>query len=107
VPYLIVIVLSVVGVGADMLLKKASSLPNPVANWWFAAGALIFATTAFGWVYAMKYLDLGRLGAIYGSATILMLVLVGATLFNERLGLRELAGIACALASILLLSRFS
>lgn len=104
---IIVILLSAVGVVGDAILKLASKETNMFANRWFVLGAAIFASSAMGWVWAMRHLKLAEIGAIYGAATILLLVVVGVVLFGERLILREVLGICCALAAVLLLWRFA
>ncbi len=102
-----VLALAVIGVVADAMLKLASKEPTPFVNVWFFLGMGIFAATAFGWTWAMQNVKLGVLGAVYGTGTILLLVIVGLLFFGEKLTGREIAGICCAIAAILLLVKFS
>ncbi len=102
---LMVVLLSGVGVGADALLKLASSQPNRFGNPYFFSGAAVYAATAFAWVVAMKHLKLAILGAFYSVATALLLSIVGIVFFHESLTLRESLGIGLGVLSLLLLSR--
>ena len=106
---LVVIALSVLGVIADVCLKRASlgkSTPAYLSRWFFA-GALIYALTSFGWVMAMRRMTLASIGAIYCVMTVLLLAFVGVAIFNEPMTNAEILGISLALISILLLARFA
>ena len=102
---LITVGLSAIGVLADYFLKMASDQPQPIRNLWFGAGLLTYSLTSFGWVFVMKSLNLSHLGVYYSSTTLLLLVVIGVTVFGETLKPREIVGVAMALCSIFLLSR--
>ncbi len=104
-PIIVVVFLSIVGVAGDVLLKKASQSENQFASIWFMLGFLLYSSTAFGWVFAMKYLKMATVGVIYSVSTILFLAIAGFAIFNERLSLLEILGIVLAIASFILLSR--
>lgn len=101
----VVVATSEVGVASDIFLKKASDSNRLFLSPAFAIGLLIYASTAFGWVIAMRFLKMATVGSVYSIATILLLALSGAVLFDERLNLSEWIGISLAFASLVMLSR--
>lgn len=103
---IIVIALSVAGVAGDYFIKIAGNSGKAVEIKWFLIGALIYASTAFGWLYAMKHIKLSSLGAIYSLTTVLLLVALGVLYFHEQLNACEMLGIAAAITAIILLSKF-
>lgn len=98
---------SVVGVVGDYFLKLASAAANPLRSRWFYVGFCVYASTAFGWVFVMRHLKLGTIGVLYSVSMVLLLALVGARWFGERLSYAELAGIVLAVAALILLGRFA
>ena len=103
----ITIAFSAVGVVGDYFLKLASGADNPMKSRWFYVGFLVYASTAFGWVFVMRYLKLGTIGVVYSVSMVLLLTLVGTCWFGEPLTYYEMAGIALAIASLILLMRFA
>jgi multidrug transporter EmrE-like cation transporter len=97
---------SVVGVVGDYFLKLASGQDRPLASRWFYIGFLVYATTAFGWVFVMRHLKLATIGVVYSVSMVLLLTIVGATFFRESLNYYEMMGIVLAIASLILLVRF-
>ena len=61
---LITVAFSIVGVVGDYFLKLASTHANPLKSGVFYVGFALYASTAFGWVYVMKYLKLGTIGVL-------------------------------------------
>jgi small multidrug resistance pump len=100
------VLIAAVTVGGDWLLKIASQQTSPIANRWFLAGVVIYAGCAFGWVFAMRHMSLTSIGVVYSLSTVLLLTALGVFVYGERLSWQEVAGIGCAIASLLLLSRF-
>jgi multidrug transporter EmrE-like cation transporter len=98
---------SVVGVVGDCFLKLASAADNPLRSRWFYVGFCVYASTAFGWVFVMRHLKLGTIGVLYSVSMVLLLALMGALWFGERLSYAELAGILLAVAALVLLGRFA
>jgi multidrug transporter EmrE-like cation transporter len=98
---------SVVGVVGDYFLKLASAADSPLRSRWFYVGFCVYASTAFGWVFVMRHLKLGTIGVLYSVSMVLLLALVGARWFGERLTYAELAGIVLAVAALVLLGRFA
>lgn len=106
-PILGILLLSIVTVVGDFLIKiGADSGKGVLESKWFWTGCLVYASTAFGWFYVMKYVKLSSLGMLYSLTTALLLVALGVIYYHERLNLYEVLGIAIAVLSIFLLSRF-
>src|ERR1700761_5467662 len=106
-PILVTIGFSAVGVLGDYLLKLASSQEHPLKSGWFYVGFAVYASTAFGWVYVMRHLKLATIGVVYSVSMILLLTAVGALGFRESLNGYEVAGLAMAIGSLVLLMRFA
>jgi len=104
---LLTIAFSVIGVLGDYFLKLASIRERPLATGWFYLGFALYASTAFGWVFVMKHLKLGTISVLYSVSMILLLTAVGVVLFRESLNYFEVAGIALAIAALVLLMRFA
>jgi drug/metabolite transporter (DMT)-like permease len=103
----VTIAFSVVGVLGDYFLKLSSAHEQPLRTRWFYIGFVIYASTAFGWVFVMRHLKLATIGVIYSVSMVLLLTAVGVVLFRESLNYYELAGIVLAVASLVLLMRFA
>ncbi len=106
-PLLVTVGFSVVGVVGDYLLKLASEQKNPLRSGWFYLGFVVYASTAFGWVYVMRHLKLATIGAVYSVSMILLLTGVGVAAFRQPLNAYEAAGLAMAIGSLILLMRFA
>jgi drug/metabolite transporter (DMT)-like permease len=103
----VTIAFSVVGVFGDYFLKLASQRENSLKSGWFYLGFALYASTAFGWVFVMKHLKLATIGVLYSVSMILLLAATGVVVFRESLNYYEIAGLAMAIGSLLLLARFS
>lgn len=106
-PLLVTIAFSVVGVAGDYLLKLASDQKNPLKSGSFYVGFVVYASTAFGWVYVMRHLKLATIGAVYSVSMILLLTGIGTLAFRQPLSGYEILGLALAIASLFLLTRFA
>ncbi len=98
--------MSAVGIIGDYFLKRASGQPSPLTTSTFLIGLVLYSSTAFAWVFVMRYLKLATIGVIYSVCMILMLTAMGFFIFNETLNRYEIVGVVLAIASIGLLSRF-
>jgi small multidrug resistance pump len=103
----VTVAFSVVGVVGDYFLKLASEADNPLRSRWFYVGFVVYASTAFGWVFVMRHLKLGTIGVVYSVSMVLLLTLIGAWRFGESLNYSEMAGIVLAVAALVLLARFA
>jgi drug/metabolite transporter (DMT)-like permease len=104
---LVTVGFSIIGVVGDYLLKLASDQKMPLRSGWFYLGFAVYASTAFGWVFVMRYLKLATLGVVYSISMILLLTGIGALVFREALNAYEVAGLIMAVASLILLIRFA
>jgi len=104
---LVTLAFSLVGVLGDYFLKLASGREQSLRSGWFYLGFALYASTAFGWVFVMKHLKLATISVLYSVSMILLLTAIGVLVFRERLTYGEMAGIALALASLVLLTRFA
>ena len=106
-PYLLVFLMTAVGVLGDSLLKRAGEGATYISWSWFIPGFVVYALTAFGWFYILKEMKLVDLGVAYALSNVVLLVIVGVVVFGERLNMYEIIGFAMAVTSIVLLARFA
>ena len=104
---LVTLAFSVIGVVGDYFLKLASTREQPLGTGWFYLGFALYASTAFGWVFVMRHLKLATISVLYSVSMVLLLTAIGVVLFQESLNHFEMAGIALAVASLVLLMRFA
>jgi len=105
--FLIGIGLSAITVLADAFIKHAS-LQNAFSGWqMLILGAVIYGLTAFGWFFVMRKIKLSTLGVLYGVSVIIILTLVSVFYFKEKISSMEIFGIALAIISLMILSRFA
>ena len=104
---LVTVAFSVVGVLGDYFLKLASGRDLPLRTGWFYLGFVLYASTAFGWVFVLRHLKLATISVLYSVSMVLLLTAIGVFQFKESLNFYELAGIVLALASLVLLMRFA
>lgn len=104
---LVTIAFSVLGVVGDYFLKLASGKEHALKTAEFYLGFVIYASTAFGWVYVMRHLKLATVGVVYCVSMVLLLTAIGVVVFKESLTGYEIAGIVMAVASLVLLVRFN
>ena len=104
---LVTIGFSLVGVLGDYFLKRASADAHSLRTTAFYIGFAVYASTAFGWVFVMKYLKLGTIGVVYSISMILCLTAIGVALFGETLSSAEVVGMILAIVSLILLMRFA
>lgn len=107
IPVLTILALSGVCVVADFLLKRASELAQPFRSPQFAVCMLLYAASAYGWVYVFRHIKLATVGAFFSVVVVVMLALIGMVVFNESLSLQEAVGLTCAVVALTLLGRFS
>jgi small multidrug resistance pump len=103
----VTIAFSLLGVLGDYSLKLASANENSLKTISFYIGFVLYASTAFGWVFVMKHLKLATIGVVYSVSMILLLTAIGVLFFLESLSYYEIAGLIMAIASLFLLVRFA
>ena len=106
-PLVVSIAFSIVGVVGDYLLKLASEQRSPLRSGTFYLGFVVYASTAFGWVYVMRHLKLATIGAVYSVSMIVLLTCIGAVIFRQPLNTYEVIGLVMAIGSLILLTRFA
>lgn len=103
---LISIGLAAVGVIGDTCIRIAGATHKtnyPLVIF----GALIYAATAFGWLYVMRHIKFSTIGVYYGVSSLFILALVGVVGFREQLNGYEILGVILAIISMFLLGRFA
>lgn len=101
---MITMVFSLVGILGDYYLKLASREEDSLRSKWFYIGFVLYATTAFAWVYVMKHLKLATIGVVYSISMVVFLSAIGVLFFDETLNARELTGLVLAVLSLVLLA---
>lgn len=102
--FLVVFALSAVTALADIFVKKAAEMDR-IDSVYLVLAALIFGASSYGWFFVLKYINLATLGGIYSLATILLLVLAGTVLFDERLKAADLVVIAASIIALIVFWR--
>ena len=97
---------SLVGVLGDYFLKLASGKDEPLKSIWFYVGFIVYASTAFGWVFVMRHLKLATISVVYSVSMIVLMTAMGVLIFRESLSGYEILGLLLAIASLILLTRF-
>src|SRR6476469_4234097 len=90
---IVTIAFSVVGVVGDYFLKLASTKDESLQSPAFYVGFVIYASTAFGWVFVMKHLKLATVGVVDCVSMVLLLMAIGVVAFKESLNGYEIAGL--------------
>jgi len=104
---LVTVAFSLLGVVGDYFLKLASEEPNALTTRSFYVGFIVYASTAFGWVFVMKHLKLATIGVVYSVTMVLLLTTIGVVVFRESLSRAEVAGLVMAIGALILLTRFA
>ena len=96
---------AIVVIAGDTVLKIAADANKPLLSGLVLSGCAIYAVSAIFWLYAMRHVTLAQAGVAYSMLTLLALCAIGVLWFDERLYAREIAGIGCALAAMILMVR--
>jgi drug/metabolite transporter (DMT)-like permease len=100
---LVTVGFSALGALGDYFLKIASAADSPLRTRAFAVGFVVYASTAFGWLFVMRHLKLATISAVYSVSMILILTGVGAAFFGETPTRTEAVGLGLAVVSLVLL----
>lgn len=103
--YLFACACATIVIFGDLLLKIAAERGMTFASAPVLVGCALYAASAIAWFVAMHHISLAQAGVAYTMFSLLALCAIGAVFFGETLGWREIAGIACACAAILLMVR--
>lgn len=104
--YLFALACALIVISGDILLKIAAEKGHGLPSTHVVAGTLLYCVSAIAWFLAMRHISLAQAGVAYTMFSLLALCAIGAVFFNETIGLRDIAGIICAIFAILLLVRF-
>ena len=102
----VTIAFSCLGVLGDYFLKLVSAQEASLRATAFYVGFVIYASTAFGWLFVMKHLQLATIGAVYSVSMVLLLTILGVVRFGESLSAIDIVGLMMAIGSLVLLGRF-
>ncbi len=69
-----------------------------------ALGTGLYAVSAVLWFFAMRYVTLGQAAVAYSMLTLIALFVIGAFMFDEPVGPREIGGILFALIAMALMT---
>jgi drug/metabolite transporter (DMT)-like permease len=95
--------LSIIGVLADCLIKKAALTTSPSMWYWLATGMLIYGSSGVGWFYVMKHMPLYAIGIVFPLVSAFSLIFAGVFFFHESISLKETAGIILGIIAIILI----
>ena len=87
----------------DTLIKVAADRAAITSPQMYA-GMALYALSAICWFYTMRHVGLAEGAVAYSMLTLVALCLIGATVFDEAIGLREVLGLIFALAAMWLMS---
>ena len=73
---LITIAFSVIGVLGDYSSSRKRARTTARTSW-FYLGFVLYASTAFGWVFVMKHLKLATISVLYSVSLVLLLTAIG------------------------------
>src|SRR5438034_6080600 len=104
---LVTVAFSAIGVLGDYFLKLSSARDQPLRTRWFYVGFVVYASTAFGWVFVMRHLKLATISVVYSISMVLLLTAVGVVFFGESLNRYEVVSIVLAIACLLMLITFA
>lgn len=96
---------ALVVIAADTIIKLAADGGKSLTSGLMLASYVIYAGSAVAWYGAMRNVSLGQGGVAYSMFSLVALCLIGAVAFDEPIRTREIAGIGCALLSIVLMAR--
>ncbi len=91
----------------DYLIKVAADDGMPVTSRHVITGCLLYAGSALLWFVAVRHITLAQAGVGFSMFSLIALALLGAVYFDEPIRNREIAGIGCAMLSMILMIRLA
>ncbi|MEL6101892.1 MAG: hypothetical protein AAFV87_03955 [Pseudomonadota bacterium] len=98
---------AVIVLGGDFLIKIAADGRMSLLSTYVLGGCLLYGASAVMWYFSMRHATLAQAGVAYSMLTLLALCLIGVVYFDERIYTREVLGIGCALAAMVLMVRIA
>ncbi|WP_425051741.1 EamA family transporter [Psychromarinibacter sp. S121] len=103
--YIFALACALIVIIGDTLLKLAADKGHGLASMPLAVGCALYAISAVAWFLAMRHISLAQAGVAYAMFSLLALCVIGSVFFGERISWREVGGIGCAMAAIVLMVR--
>ncbi|MEM7463153.1 MAG: hypothetical protein AAF362_10805 [Pseudomonadota bacterium] len=94
---------AIIDLAGDVVIKSAAD-KGRFFSWATSAGVLLYAVTAICWYFVMRNVGLGLGAVFYSMLGLIAAVLIGAFWFGEELAARQIAGLACAVTAMALMS---
>ncbi len=82
---LLTVAFSLLGVVGDYFLKVSSLSEKPFRSAAFYIGLVVYSSTAFGWLFAMRHLKLATISTVYSVSIVLLLTTLGVGAMNNLL----------------------
>ena len=99
------LLLTIVTVGGDTILKHGAGKSELSGLKWLLLGMVIYALTAIGWYWIMKFTPLHVLGVIYAVSSIILLTGIGVFYFKEKINPMDYMAIFLAISALLIILR--
>ena len=93
----------VVDLAGDVVIKSAADKARFV-SWATTAGVVIYALAGIFWYFTLRHIGLGQGAVFFSMLSLIVLVLTGVIWFGEGFGTRQVLGLGCAIAAMMLLS---
>lgn len=106
-PFLAMLGIVLVTILGDWLLKLASLRPAFTGAPYLLAGMGAYMLSGLGFFFALRHMSLASAGVWYALLTILFMAALGALVFHEPLGRREIIGIALAILALGFMARIA
>lgn len=94
---------ALVVIAGDIFIKTAADKAL-LASRPMMVGTVLYAGSAVCWFFAMRYVSLGQAAVAYSMLTLVALFAIGALMFDEPVGAREIAGVGFALVAMALMT---
>ncbi|MGI9388480.1 MAG: hypothetical protein ACR2O1_00350 [Boseongicola sp.] len=94
---------SLIVIIGDVAVKTAADSTRLISPL-MALGIVLYGGSAICWYFTMRHISLGQGAVAFSMLTLIALCLIGAFGFGERLGIREVLAMGCAISAIALMS---
>lgn len=103
--YAFILFTTVLILAADLILKRAADADMQFVSRPVVLGCVIYVICALLWFVAMRHISLAQAGVAFSMLSLLAVCAMGVAFFGEKLQMREVLGIGCALLSMCLMIR--
>lgn len=100
--FLVVIIIVLLNTVGDYFLKVSSERQESFLTYQAFLGALLYAISAFGWIYVMQRFNLTVVGVLYSTMTIVVLTFLSITIFKEEVTKWQLLSAVLAIIAVLI-----